>query len=102
MTYRGRRALDFGEVKAFLCQNASRLPVYSKAGSAPMPRWQGAASPSFTSNRANRTFARATMPGHFARTGRERENFALGGLLLGHFSQAGRVLVQHARAGPLL
>jgi hypothetical protein len=37
-------------------------------------------------NRANRTFARATMPGHFARTGPVPENFALPGLLLGHFS----------------
>ena len=33
-------------------------------------------------NRANRTFARATMPGHFARTGPVPENFALPG----HFS----------------
>jgi hypothetical protein len=32
---------------------------------------------SLTSNRANRTFARATMPGHFARTGPVPENFAL-------------------------
>ena len=37
---------------------------------------------SLTSNRANRTFARATMPGHFARTGPVPENFALPG----HFS----------------